>query len=195
MADVYISKLSDVELDKSGVAPHPSGGFVAALPLRDRSTGLFARLCYEDQLKWCAKNSARLMTLSQHRALATAGHYIKPVTLVSTSADAAMMRGLAFCQRHDAAVQERLIRTQWDGKRPVCNVGKHFLEYDAGARVVPPKCVNVGWSKAPGIGLFIQEPGHHHDSKYTDYSQLCQPWFAEKPAEGFFEGLIRRIWK
>ena len=154
---------------------HPSGGYVSALPWRDLETGLFARLSYRQQLELCDKHGMRLMTLDQHRALARNGHYIRPVQLWTPTLD---MRCFETCRRHDELVNAYLIATRWNGTAPVANVGKHFLDEENGARVIPPRCVNVGWSKREGSDRFTQEPGHHHDADYTDYSQLFQPWVA-----------------
>ncbi len=192
MIEPYITILADVELDSTGWVAHPSGGLVTALPLRDKSTGLFARLSYQQQLAWCDRNGASLMTLDQHRDLARYGHYIRPVTLVRTESDAKQMRGREFCEEHDRTVTARLIATHWDGRRAVANVGKHFLAVENGRPVVPPACVNVGWSKGPGRSDFIQEPGHHHDSVYTDYSQLFQPWTSSTVEKADGDGAIMR---
>jgi hypothetical protein len=150
-------------------------------PLRDTTTGLYARLTYRDALAACARLGGTLpghddVVRLHDDAAAGLALELTPVTLPDTdqlgasgipNAEAAIatfrnahMIGLPWAQRHDGRVRGQLDQRQWDQVRRLANCGKHWI---AGAP--PGRAYLMGWWSG---GAFIQAgvvggPGPHDD--------------------------------
>lgn len=173
----YYTPPEDAELDKSGWVPF-EGMTITALPLRDRRTGLFARLRFHDAVRAGEMLGGRPLTKDEldaiHEAAARgdgSAIELEPVTLVHSAADGMHMASRAWAEKHDAQVAQQLAAKAWNGKVPVSNVGKHWLHGAGGDHVV----TNYGWWHD---GRPIQTPGTAHDTptdttdNHIDYSQL-----------------------
>jgi hypothetical protein len=151
--------------------PLASGGYVVSEPLKDASTGLYARLSYGDLESLAARYGGRLLTMAQVFEIWRDGYRIKPCTLVHKKSDFALMQGIEFARRHDECVRAQL--AEWDGKKPLANAGKDWIH---GAKK-PGMARNGGWVTGPASAI---QPGgdgsEHHDKSYTDYSQLARFW-------------------
>jgi peptidoglycan hydrolase-like protein with peptidoglycan-binding domain len=168
MGDIYRTDPADAVL-------HPSGWSrcgdvdVLALPMVDRSTGLFARLSYADLELVAVREGGRLVSMDTLLDVWEVGLRLEPVTLVASQADTRHMQSKAFCERHDRTVMEQLAAMQWNGQQPVANAGKQWIR---GAS--PGKARNGGWF-VRGKAIQPGGPGseHHDRANYTDYSQLA----------------------
>ncbi len=173
---IYSTHPDDAELDTSGKVS-TSVGTVTALPLRDRKTGLFARLTYHDALTAAARLGGQLLSESEQDAIAKEGTILDPVILPPTSS----MGSLAWARREDAGIQTQLSAKGWDGSSPVTNAGKDWIRGAAAG-----KAINRGWyvnaagaGTPPPAGHLIQTTGGAHNDAHTDYSQLTRLIFSE----------------
>lgn len=139
-------------------------------PLRDRVTGLYARLDYDGATTAALLHGGRMLDAADYDELFEHGFALEPITLVSTPADAQQMASLAFAQRHDAKLAEQLASKGWDQATPLGNAGKTWIR---GAE--KGRALNYGWwLRAPGASApkLIQSRGTRHDAAHVDYSQL-----------------------
>lgn len=138
-------------------------------PLRDRITGLYARLDYHEAGVAALLHGGRMLDARDYDELYQHGFKLEPITLVATAEDAQRMASLAFAQRHDQALDAQLQAGAWDQKTPLGNAGKTWL------RGAPKgRAINYGWWKtaAGAAAKLIQTPGTRHDDRHVDYSQL-----------------------
>lgn len=166
--DVFHTQPADAILHSSGWARLPSGVEVLCLPLIDAPSGLFARLSYAEARTLASTMGAELITMAVAKEVFDSGFQTHPVTLVHKDSDFALMRGRAFCERHDKEVLAQL--ATWDRKLPVANAGKDWI---AGAK--PGKSRNGGWFKDDGVPIQSGTASSEaHEDSYTDYSQLTR---------------------
>lgn len=181
---VYHTAPEDAELDASGWVGTAIGE-VTALPLRDRRTGLFARLTYRDALAAAKLLGGELLSEREQDAIALEGVMLDPCTLPPTS----QMASLEWAQREDACIAAQLSAQAWDRASPVSNAGKDWIKGAA-----PGRALNRGWYAAIGpdgrpridpkaghyVGArppharLIQTTGGAHNDGHTDYSQLTR---------------------
>lgn len=154
--------------------------WVSHEPLRDKATGLYARLTWQGAVDACASVGGRLIYADEVDALfdeADAGRALclTPITLPDAKlcADAgvpfdwvhhgaeletfltANMGGLAWAEYHDAKAAEQLAALGWDGIELVVNLGKLWV---GGARVrgqlskpPPGRAWLYGWRNAKRV--------------------------------------------
>lgn len=177
-SDVYSTPPDYAVLSDPGGWVDFRGMQVTALPLTDSRTGLFARLRYEDAKEVARRLGAQLLEEKDfahiHEAAKTGEALeIKPVTLVASLADTLHMASLSFAKKHDARVHDQLSAANYDGSKPVSNVGKYWLEGG----------YNFGWYDDAATGrdvdgnhLIQSKGGAHIDANgkntHIDYSQL-----------------------
>lgn len=178
----YHTAPDDAELDPSGWVS-TAVGEVTALPLRDRTTGLFARLTYRDAIAAAARLGGSLLSEAEQDAIALEGVMLDPCTLPPT----AQMASIEWAQREDACIKAQLSAQGWDGRSPVSNAGKDWI------RGAPPgRALNRGWyaerdgrgnpvladghikGGRPPNARLIQTTGGAHNDGHTDYSQLTR---------------------
>jgi hypothetical protein len=174
---IYQTHPDDAELDPTGNVA-AGGVLVTALPLRDRKTGLFARLTYADALIVAARLGASLLTAEIQDAIARAGIVLDPCTLPPTSS----MRSLAWAQHEDACITAQLAARGYDGSKPVTVAKDYLADAPAGHGRIRGWFVLSGTNKgaAPPEGVPIQPDSSAHDPQWNDYSQLLRlTWPAE----------------
>lgn len=167
-------------------------------PLRDASTGLFARLTYRDALAAAVALDASLVTPDDVEALhaaARAGKAVElaPCTLPSVAMVRAAgyvgavkseafqaaaqrlrgreMRGEAWCRMHDETVARGLLAAAWDGVEAVAGAGKHWVAGAPAGR----SWLMGWWANTSTGGRWIQPrpaPGSRgpHNDLHTDYA-------------------------
>lgn len=169
-------------------------------PLRDRATGLYARLTYDGALDACEALGGALATADDVERLHWDAFHgtaieIPPVTLPTVAMvraagyagpvnaqafqDAAQrlrvacMMGLEWAKAHDAAVLAHLADAGWDGAMRVAGIGKHWV---AGAP--PGRAYLFGWWDGHRYIQPRPQPGSHgpHDRGHHDYATttLCR---------------------
>lgn len=179
---VYHTAPEDAELDPTGWVS-TAVGEVTALPLRDRRTGLFARLTYRDAVAAAKLLGGELLSEREQDAIALEGVMLDPCTLPPT----AQMASVEWAQRHDRCLTDQLHAIAWDRASPVNNAGKDWIRGAA-----PGRALNRGWyaERAPNgqpriadghfkggrppAARLIQTTGGAHNDGHTDYSQLTR---------------------
>lgn len=182
---IYHTAPEDAELDPTGWV-RTAVGEVTALPLRDRRTGLFARLTYRDAVAAAKLLGAELLSEREQDAIALEGVMLDPCTLPPT----AQMASAEWAQREDRCIADQLLALSWDRVSPVNNAGKDWVRGappgralnrgwyaktgpDGRPRVDPKTGHFVGGRPGPGVRL-IQTTGGAHNDTHTDYSQLTR---------------------
>lgn len=163
MIDTFRTQPQNAEVHGSGWLRLPSGAEVTRLPLIDASTPepLFARLTYRDAKAVAARLGGRLPTrdevLEVVQAARAGGLVLQPVTL----SFGPEMVTRAHAVTHDERVKRMLLG--WDGWRPVCGVGKHWVSGAA-----PGKSRICGWWN--GARLIQSGVSDVHDDGHHDYA-------------------------
>jgi len=169
----FSSLISDVE-EKYGRATLSTGAQFTLAPLWDAENDTWARLSYADGLIALSKLGLRYPTFEELDEIANRPDtlILKPVTLVNSAKDGALMGTKEFWDKHDLAVQAQLDAAGWNGNYPATSIGKHWA---FGAP--PDKSWLHGWyipkSSQPGSGYskIIQNRGKtFHDRNHIDYS-------------------------
>jgi hypothetical protein len=172
---VYFTRAEDAILAEPGWVSF-RGKEITPVPLIDRTTGLFARLRYEDLLQAAALLGGSMLTEADLTEIHAAAHdgsgdalELEPVELVHTADDARHMQSKATAETHDATVRKKLHDLGWPdttGAKPVSNIGKAWLEGGD----------NFGWWRKDGT-LTQPKSGAHigPDGRnvWIDYSQLA----------------------
>lgn len=116
---------------------------VTAVPLIDNAHSLesgmplFARLNYDEALSVAGRYGARLIAPSEVEMLRNVGLQLMPF-LGTPRAE----NGIEHSEAHDRDVWRQLRKLAWNGKRPVCGAGKHWVD---GAP--PGRSRLMGWDK------------------------------------------------
>lgn len=172
--DVYFTRPEDVILESHGYVSF-RGKKITAVPVIDKTTGLFARIHYDDQAHAAELLGGVPLTEDEVLEIHLAAHdgsgeaiELEPVELVHTAEDAKHMQSRATAEAHDAEVRKQLHDRGWPdttGAVPVSNIGKAWLEGG----------FNFGWWNKngniiqPKSGAHIGPDGH---DRWIDYSQL-----------------------
>jgi peptidoglycan hydrolase-like protein with peptidoglycan-binding domain len=180
--------------------------WLTAEPLRDASTGLYARLSYRSALSAAASMGATLARPSDVEllhALAAVGRAVEvaPVTLPTVAMvrasgfegpvpsaayeaaaqrlRVASMRSIAWCRVHDASVAARATARGWSAPAPLSGAGKHWVSGAPAGRAYL-----FGWWEG---GRWIQPrpaAGSRgpHDDGHTDYATTTMLRTSTPPA-------------
>lgn len=176
----FRSAEADIVVRDEGWVTLASGVQITRLPLWDQRHDLAARIGFGPLSRWLAKRGWRLPTAAELDELHQLGHFVAPVTmptqaqlraagvpLVEAHIDRyrnAHMMSHRWCAAHDAEVWRRLDASGWDGKQPVANFGKHWVE--------PVGTIFGWWTSPPPATRKIQNPSTFHstDPTYSDYA-------------------------
>jgi hypothetical protein len=145
--------------------------------------GLFAILDRADSLALAERERVRLIKPETVQLLHRFGHWIEPQTLPDASQRAAVprlpgetreryearirldMSSLEWCVRHSFACWAELDASNWDGVKPVCFVGKTWVDH--------PTATIYGWPAGPYPSAHWLQPlqaAHGRPGRHKDYS-------------------------
>jgi hypothetical protein len=176
----------DAVLDPSGwIYSAAIGGWMTAAPLRDKRTGGFARLTYQNAAKAGALLGGVLLTKEDVDKLhAAEGSTVLDPCIGDTHDQAALasMGSRAWADKHDACVERQAKARGWDGSTPLVNAGKDWIQTPPGGD--PSKATNYGWFHTANVPTsappwspshdVVQPASQAHNVYHTDYSQLTR---------------------